>query len=130
MNKSAAIKILLKNIPIAREKPMKPLRYSFFQGLKKVLTIKGKEKISKNPRLISVKKLKMETGASRYQNFIIAKGSVNINLSVGDLTQKFKLSYSLIHFSSASADNASRFLKLLSLMLKLTSFPYFSKNFL
>jgi hypothetical protein len=43
-NKSATINIDLKTIPIKIEKPISPFLYSFFQGLKKVLIIREREK--------------------------------------------------------------------------------------
>lgn len=42
--RSTIINILFINIPIKIENPTKPCLYSFFQGLKNVLTIRGNEK--------------------------------------------------------------------------------------
>ena len=60
------------------EKPTKPSRYSFFQGLKKVLNIKGSEKTPKYALFNEAKNLKILTGASRYQNFRKMKGNNKI----------------------------------------------------
>jgi len=44
ITKSEIIKRVLKTIPIKTENITSPSRYSFFQGLKNVLSIKGSEK--------------------------------------------------------------------------------------
>jgi len=75
--KSAKIKRLLIVIPIKIENPTNPSRYSFFQGLKKVLSIRGKEKTPIKVLFKDMKKLRIFLGASRYQNFKISRRNVN-----------------------------------------------------
>ena len=59
------------------EKPTSPSRYSFFQGLKKVLSIRGSEKTPKKALFKEAKKRSMFRGASKYQNLRIKKGNDN-----------------------------------------------------
>jgi len=74
--KSAKINKLFIIIPIIIEKPTNPSRYSFFQGLKKVFSIKGSEKTPKKALFKEAKKRRILLGASRYQNFIKMKGNL------------------------------------------------------
>ena len=76
--KSANIKRLLIVIPIKIENPTNPSRYSFFQGLKKVFSIRGKEKTPIKALFKDIKKLRIFLGASRYQNFKISERNINI----------------------------------------------------
>lgn len=76
--KSAKIKRLLITIPIKIENPTKPSRYSFFQGRKKVFSIKSKEKTPKKVLFKDIKKLRIFFGASKYQNLRILSKSDNI----------------------------------------------------
>src|ERR1035437_82945 len=76
-NKSAKINRLFITIPITIEKPTKPSRYSFFQGLKKVLNIRGSEKTPKKALFKEAKNRSIFRGASKYQNLRISKGSNN-----------------------------------------------------
>jgi hypothetical protein len=87
--KSAKINRLFIIIPIMIEKPTKPSRYSFFQGLKKVLSIKGSEKTPKKALFKEAKNLKIFLGASKYQNLRKIRGNNKIpcigsTFSVGD----------------------------------------------
>ena len=75
--KSARIKRLLITTPIKIENPIKPSRYSFFQGLKNVFSIKDKEKTPKKVLFKDMKKLRIFFGASKYQNFKISRRNVN-----------------------------------------------------
>lgn len=72
---SAKINIDLKIIPINIENPTNPFLYSFFQGLKKVFNIRVTEKSPIKALFRDKKNLRSEMGASRYQNFIISRGS-------------------------------------------------------
>lgn len=63
------------NIPIAIEKPTKPFLYSFFQGLKKVFTRRGKENNCKKALFKEAKKEIKARGASKNQNFRKINGS-------------------------------------------------------
>jgi hypothetical protein len=88
--RSAKINRLLIAIPIKIENLTKPSLYSFFQGLKKVFSIKGREKTPKNVLSKDMKKEKSNLGASKYQNFRISNGNANIfcigsTISVGIL---------------------------------------------
>jgi hypothetical protein len=76
--RSAMIKRLFIIIPIKIEKPTNPSLYSFFQGRKNVLIIKGSEKTPKKFLFKDRKNLKIFFGASRYQNLRIFSGSDNI----------------------------------------------------
>lgn len=57
------------------ENPTNPSRYSFFQGLKKVLSIKGSEKTPKKALFKEAKNRSIFRGASKYQNLRIKKGN-------------------------------------------------------
>ncbi len=72
------IKRLLITIPMKMENPIKPCLYSFFQGLKKVFNIRGKEKALKKALSKEIKNLTIFFGASMYQNFKKMKGNDNI----------------------------------------------------
>ena len=72
---SAIITNVFTNIPIAIEKPTKPFLYSFFQGLKKVFTRRGKENNCIKALLREAKKEIKPSGASKYQNFRKINGS-------------------------------------------------------
>lgn len=72
--RSAKIMKLLINIPIAMENPTNPSLYSFFNGLKYVLTKRGSEKRWMEALLSDAKKLTSTTGASMYQNLRKIKG--------------------------------------------------------
>jgi hypothetical protein len=63
-------------MPIKIENPTRPSRYSFFQGLKKVLSIKGSEKTPKKALFKEAKNLKIFRGASKYQNFKKIRGNL------------------------------------------------------
>ena len=63
-------------MPIKIENPTKPSRYSFFQGLKKVLNIKGSEKTPKKALFKEAKNLKIFRGASKYQSFKKIRGNL------------------------------------------------------
>lgn len=76
---SAVINRVLRAIPMNIENFTRPSLYSFFQGRKYVLTIRGSEKALKKDLLSVEKYLNSEKGASRYQNFRISKGSFNID---------------------------------------------------
>jgi hypothetical protein len=58
------------------ENPTKPSRYSFFQGLKKVLSIKGSEKTPKKALFKEAKNRNIFRGASKYQNFKKIRGNL------------------------------------------------------
>jgi hypothetical protein len=60
------------------ENPTNPSRYSFFQGLKKVLSIRGSEKTPKKALFREAKNLRILTGASKYQNLRKIKGNDKI----------------------------------------------------
>ena len=75
--RSAKIKRLLIAIPIKIENQIMPSRYSFFQGRKKVFSIRGKEKTPKKVLSKEMKKTKSCLGASKYQNLKILSGSNN-----------------------------------------------------
>jgi len=77
-NKSAKINRLLITMPIKIEKPTRPWRYSFFQGRKKVFSIKGSEKTPKKALFKEAKKRRIFEGASKYQNFKKTKGNNKI----------------------------------------------------
>ena len=85
MNKirSLVINKLLITIPIKIENLTRPCLYSFFQGRKKVLSIKGNEKTPKKALSREAKKRRMFRGASKYQNFKKMKG--NLINSMGSL---------------------------------------------
>ena len=51
-NRSKNMSTDFTKIPIPIENPTRPLRYSFFNGLKKVLMRRGSEKISKKLEFI------------------------------------------------------------------------------
>lgn len=80
MNKSTAIKRDLSTMPINIENLTNPSLYSFFHGLKKVLSIRGRENALKKDLLRVKKYLRRETGASKYQNLKISTGSFTMNL--------------------------------------------------
>lgn len=69
------MRIVFKNIPIQIENPTKPLRYSFFSGLKNVFTKRDKDNNRKNALLSEKKNSTIPTGISKNQNFIKSKGS-------------------------------------------------------
>jgi hypothetical protein len=58
------------------EKPTKPSRYSFFQGRKKVLIIKGSEKTPKKALFKEAKNRSIFRGASKYQNLRKIRGNL------------------------------------------------------
>jgi hypothetical protein len=66
--KSAKINRLFITIPIKIENLTNPSRYSFFQGRKKVFTIRGSEKTPKKALFNEAKKCRIFFGASKYQN--------------------------------------------------------------
>ncbi len=70
--------MLFIDIPIKTENRTKPGRYSFFHGLKKVLSIKENEKALKKDLFNEEKYLRSEIGASKYQNLAISTGSLHI----------------------------------------------------
>lgn len=65
---------VLTKIPIPTEKPTKPFLYSFFRGLKKVLTRVEKEKKRRYAPFKEKKNLKRPSGASKNQNLAINTG--------------------------------------------------------
>ena len=72
--KFAKIANVFINIPMPIENPTKPSRYSFFQGLKNVLTRSGREKSLRSAWLSEVKKINNTIGISVYQNFTKISG--------------------------------------------------------
>jgi 5-formyltetrahydrofolate cyclo-ligase len=84
-NKSKTIKNDFITIPMPREKPTSPCRYSFLRGLKKVLTKRGREKSSKNALLSEAKNPRILSGASTNQNLRKIKGSKR-KLPIGQTT--------------------------------------------
>lgn len=73
---SATITKVFINIPIAIEKSTNPFLYSFFQGLKKVLIRRGRDRSESRDAFKEEKNLIIFIGASRYQNFKKTKGRV------------------------------------------------------
>ena len=65
--RSKRIRIILIKIPIPRENPTNPCRYSFFHGLKKVFTNIWTENILKNARFTEAKYKIIRLGASKNQ---------------------------------------------------------------
>ena len=70
------MRTLFNITPNRIEKPTKPFLYSFFNGLKKVLINKDKDRICKTTLFKLMKYLIKEIGASRNQNLINNKGRV------------------------------------------------------
>ncbi|MCL5438553.1 MAG: hypothetical protein M1268_01015 [Patescibacteria group bacterium] len=67
--KSTRITHVLISIPIPIENPTNPCLYSFFHGLKKVLTKSVRENNLSNAELTEAKNEKSDFGASKNQNF-------------------------------------------------------------
>ncbi|MCL4354934.1 hypothetical protein M1349_05765 [Patescibacteria group bacterium] len=73
--KSASITNVFINIPIPMEKPTNPSLYSFFQGLKYVLTRRGNDRTFKILLFNDEKNKKTDNGISKNQNFRKTNGS-------------------------------------------------------